>query len=37
VAKGDGDRAEELVRSHLTKAPGFMVARLRLTRQEIDV
>lgn len=29
VARGDGDRAEALVRSHLTQAAGFMVARLR--------
>jgi DNA-binding GntR family transcriptional regulator len=29
VAKGDGDRAEALVRSHLIQAAGFMVARLR--------
>ena len=29
VAKGDGDRAEALVRSHLMQAAGFMVARLR--------
>lgn len=28
VAQGDGDRAEALVRSHLTQAAGFMVARL---------
>ena len=29
VAAGDGDRAEALVRAHLTQAAGFMVARLR--------
>ena len=29
IAKGDGDRAEALVRSHLTQASGFMVNRLR--------
>lgn len=29
VAKGDGDRAEALVRAHLTQAAGFMVTRLR--------
>ena len=29
VAQGDGDRAEALVRSHLTQASGFMVTRLR--------
>jgi DNA-binding GntR family transcriptional regulator len=29
VSAGDGDRAEALVRSHLTQAAGFMVARLR--------
>jgi DNA-binding GntR family transcriptional regulator len=29
VAKGDGDRAEALVRTHLMQAAGFMVARLR--------
>ncbi len=29
IAKGDGDRAEALVRSHLTQASGFMVTRLR--------
>ncbi|MBT9597571.1 MAG: GntR family transcriptional regulator [Vitreoscilla sp.] len=29
VAKGDGDRAEALVRAHLMQAAGFMVARLR--------
>lgn len=29
VAKGDGDRAEALVRAHLTQAASFMVARLR--------
>jgi DNA-binding GntR family transcriptional regulator len=29
VSKGDGDRAEALVRSHLMQAAGFMVARLR--------
>jgi len=29
IAKGDGERAEVLVRSHLTQASGFMVARLR--------
>lgn len=29
VAKGDGDRAESLVRTHLMQAAGFMVARLR--------
>jgi DNA-binding GntR family transcriptional regulator len=29
VAKGDADRAELLVRSHLMQAAGFMVARLR--------
>ena len=29
IAKGDGERAETLVRSHLTQASGFMVARLR--------
>lgn len=29
VAKGDGDRAEALVRTHLMQAAGFMVARMR--------
>ena len=29
VMKGDGDRAEALMRSHLMQAAGFMVARLR--------
>ncbi len=29
IAKGDGERAETLVRQHLTQAAGFMVARLR--------
>lgn len=29
ISKGDGDRAESLVRSHLTQAAGFMVNRLR--------
>lgn len=29
VIKGDGDRAESLVRTHLMQAAGFMVARLR--------
>jgi DNA-binding GntR family transcriptional regulator len=29
VAQGDGDRAEALVRAHLTQAAGFMVSRLR--------
>lgn len=29
IAAGDGDRAESLVRSHLTQAAGFMVARLK--------
>ncbi len=29
IAKGDGERAETLVRKHLTLAAGFMVARLR--------
>ncbi len=29
IAKGDGERAEALVRTHLTQAAGFMVARLR--------
>ncbi len=29
VMKGDGDRAEALVRTHLMQAAGFMVARLR--------
>jgi DNA-binding GntR family transcriptional regulator len=29
VAKGDGDRAESLVRAHLMQAAAFMVARLR--------
>jgi DNA-binding GntR family transcriptional regulator len=29
ISDGDGDRAETLVRSHLTDAAGFMVARLR--------
>jgi DNA-binding GntR family transcriptional regulator len=29
IAKGDGERAESLVRAHLTQAAGFMVARLR--------
>ncbi len=28
IIKGDGDRAEMLVRSHLSQAAGFMVARL---------
>ena len=34
IAKGDGERAEALVRSHLTQASGFMVARLR--RKSLD-
>jgi DNA-binding GntR family transcriptional regulator len=29
VAAGDGDRAEALVRTHITQASGFMLARLR--------
>lgn len=29
VAQGNGDRAEALVRSHITRAAGFMVMRLR--------
>ena len=29
IAEGDGERAETLVRSHLTQAAGFMVTRLR--------
>ena len=29
IAKGDADRAESLIRSHLTQAAGFMVTRLR--------
>jgi DNA-binding GntR family transcriptional regulator len=29
IASGDGDRAEALVRAHITQASGFMVARLR--------
>lgn len=29
IAKGDAERAETLLRSHLTQASGFMVARLR--------
>jgi DNA-binding GntR family transcriptional regulator len=29
ISDGDGQRAETLVRSHLTDAAGFMVARLR--------
>jgi DNA-binding GntR family transcriptional regulator len=29
IAKGDGERAEALMRSRLTQAAGFMVARLR--------
>lgn len=29
IAKGDGAKAEALVRTHLTEAAGFMVARLR--------
>ena len=29
IAKGDGERAEALVRAHLTQAAGFMVNRLR--------
>ncbi len=29
IAEGDADRAEALVRSHLTQAAGFMVTRLR--------
>jgi DNA-binding GntR family transcriptional regulator len=29
IAQGDGNRAEALVRTHLTQAAGFMVARLR--------
>ena len=28
IVKGDGERAESLVRAHLTQASGFMVARL---------
>ena len=31
VAAGDGDRAEALVRLHITQASGFMLARLRST------
>jgi DNA-binding GntR family transcriptional regulator len=34
IAKGDGERAETLVRSHLTQASGFMVTRLR--RKNVD-
>lgn len=30
VARGDAERAEALVRSHITQAAGFMVERLRL-------
>lgn len=29
IAKGDGERAEALVRTHLTQASGFMVNCLR--------
>jgi len=29
IAKGDGDKAEALVRAHLTQASGFMVARMQ--------
>jgi DNA-binding GntR family transcriptional regulator len=29
IVKGDGDRAEQLVRTHITQAATFMVARLR--------
>ncbi|WP_298829094.1 GntR family transcriptional regulator [uncultured Piscinibacter sp.] len=29
IAEGDGERAEALVRAHITQAAGFMVARLR--------
>jgi DNA-binding GntR family transcriptional regulator len=29
IVKGDGDRAEELVRLHITQAANFMIARLR--------
>jgi DNA-binding GntR family transcriptional regulator len=29
IARGDGERAETLLRHHLTQASGFMVARLR--------
>jgi DNA-binding GntR family transcriptional regulator len=34
IANGDGDRAEALVRAHITQAAGFMVARLRGQRAE---
>ena len=34
IVKGDGERAEALVRSHLTQASGFMVARL--SRKSLD-
>ena len=34
IAKGDGERAEALVRSHLMQASGFMVTRLR--RKSLD-
>jgi DNA-binding GntR family transcriptional regulator len=29
IATGKGDRAEQLVRTHLTQAAGFMIQRLR--------
>jgi DNA-binding GntR family transcriptional regulator len=29
IATGDGDRAEALVRTHLTQASGFMLNRMR--------
>jgi DNA-binding GntR family transcriptional regulator len=36
IVAGDGDRAEALLRSHLTQAAGFMVARLRGEDAEAD-
>ena len=34
IASGDGDRAEALVRAHITQASGFMVARLRAQKAD---
>ncbi len=36
IVKGDGDRAEALVRTHLTQASGFMAHRLRSKAGESD-
>ena len=37
IAKGDAERAETLVRLHLTQAAGFMVARLRSMKAKAAV